>query len=263
MAFVSPERERRRPRTWRAARGLCPSRPCATNVEGRDDATARDCALRDRAGHEPKYVAAVFGLRDGLPDRVETRGMRSSAGALAAILGMFQGICVTRPRAKKASLLDDGTKPSLLTPMCLKWLETRGGDGVFHFYWADLPLRIAKSGFPHSARTPQFQRPANFDVGMYNHPMSRRVIHISEAEAASDFASLLDRVRAGAEVVIENGTRPVAVLQPAEPAVRLLSDSLRLAREHGSAATLDEDFAKDVEAAVESHREPLNPPAWD
>jgi prevent-host-death family protein len=93
--------------------------------------------------------------------------------------------------------------------------------------------------------------------------MAKRVIHISEAEAASDFASLLARVRAGAEVVIEHDARPVAVVLPAEPSVRLLSESLRLAREHGSRATLDEDFAKDVEAAIERHREPLTPPAWD
>jgi antitoxin (DNA-binding transcriptional repressor) of toxin-antitoxin stability system len=93
--------------------------------------------------------------------------------------------------------------------------------------------------------------------------MAKRVIHISEAEAASDFASLLARIRAGAEVVIEHDARPVAVVLPAEPSVRLLSESLRLAREHGSRATLDEDFAKDVEAAIERHREPLTPPAWD
>ena len=93
--------------------------------------------------------------------------------------------------------------------------------------------------------------------------MAKRVIHISEAEAASDFASLLARVRAGAEVVIEHDARPVAVVLPAESSVRLLSESLRLAREHGSRATLDEDFAKDVEAAIERHREPLTPPAWD
>jgi antitoxin (DNA-binding transcriptional repressor) of toxin-antitoxin stability system len=93
--------------------------------------------------------------------------------------------------------------------------------------------------------------------------MGKDVIHVSDKEAASDFASLLARVRAGAEVIIEHDTQPVAVLHPAEPAVRLLSESLRLAREHGSTVTLDEDFAKDAEAAVESHREPLNPPAWE
>lgn len=90
---------------------------------------------------------------------------------------------------------------------------------------------------------------------MHNRVMAKNVIHISDAEAASDFASLLDRVRAGAEIVIEHDARPVAVVRPAEPAVRLLSESLRLAREHGSTATLDSAFGKDVEAAIESHRE--------
>jgi antitoxin (DNA-binding transcriptional repressor) of toxin-antitoxin stability system len=93
--------------------------------------------------------------------------------------------------------------------------------------------------------------------------MSHQAIHISEAEAASDFASLLARERAGAEVVIEHDDQPVAVLHPAEPPVRLLSESLRLAREHGSIATLDPDFGKDVEAAVDSHCEPLSTPPWD
>jgi prevent-host-death family protein len=93
--------------------------------------------------------------------------------------------------------------------------------------------------------------------------MAKDVIRISEAEAASDFASVMERVRSGAEVVIENNALPVAVVRPAEPYVRLLSESLRLAREHGSTATLDGDFAKDVEAGIESNREPFNPPKWD
>jgi antitoxin (DNA-binding transcriptional repressor) of toxin-antitoxin stability system len=93
--------------------------------------------------------------------------------------------------------------------------------------------------------------------------MADHVIHISEAEAASNFGKLLERVRAGAEVVIESDKLPIAVVRPAEPHVRLLSESLRLAREHASTATLDADFARDVEAAIASHREPLNPPAWE
>jgi prevent-host-death family protein len=93
--------------------------------------------------------------------------------------------------------------------------------------------------------------------------MADHVIHISEAEAASDFGKLLERVRAGAEVVIESDNLPIAVVRPAEPHVRLLSESLRLAQEHGSTATMDADFARDVEAAIASHREPLDPPAWD
>lgn len=98
---------------------------------------------------------------------------------------------------------------------------------------------------------------------MYNRGMAKHVIHISDAEATSDFASLLDRVRDGAEIVIEHDALPVAVVRPAESHVRRLSESLRLAREHGSTVTPDPDFAKDVEAAIESHREPLSPPAWD
>jgi prevent-host-death family protein len=93
--------------------------------------------------------------------------------------------------------------------------------------------------------------------------MAKDAIHISEAEAARDFPSLLARVRAGVEIIIEDDSHPVAVVRPAEPYVRLLSESLRLAREHGSTATLDEDFAKDVESAIKSHCEPLKPPTWD
>lgn len=93
--------------------------------------------------------------------------------------------------------------------------------------------------------------------------MAKHVIHISEKEAADDFASLMERVRSGSEVVIEENARPVAVVRPAEPYVRLLSESLRLAREHRSSATLDDGFSKDVETAIESHREPLDPPVWD
>jgi len=95
--------------------------------------------------------------------------------------------------------------------------------------------------------------------------MADPVIHISEEEAARDFAGLMARVRAGTEVVIESesGKLPVAVVRPAEPHVRLLSESLRLAKEHASTATLDGDFARDLEAAINSRREPLDPPAWD
>jgi antitoxin (DNA-binding transcriptional repressor) of toxin-antitoxin stability system len=98
---------------------------------------------------------------------------------------------------------------------------------------------------------------------MYNRLMARQVIHVSEDDATSDFASLLAHVRAGAEIVIERNDRPVAILHPAEPSVRLLSESLRLAREHGSTVTLDDGFASDLEHVINGHREPLNPPAWE
>ena len=93
--------------------------------------------------------------------------------------------------------------------------------------------------------------------------MSKPPIRVSEAEAANDFLSLLARVRAGAEVVIERDAEAVAVIRPATPDLRLLSESLRLAKERSSNATLDDEFGRDLEAAVSSHREPLTPPAWD
>jgi antitoxin (DNA-binding transcriptional repressor) of toxin-antitoxin stability system len=85
---------------------------------------------------------------------------------------------------------------------------------------------------------------------------------MSEAEAASDFAGLLARVRAGAEIVIESGKLPVAVIHAPVPPRRSISECIALLPED-STATIDADFAGDVEAAVESHREPLEPPSWD
>jgi len=92
--------------------------------------------------------------------------------------------------------------------------------------------------------------------------MNKRAVRVSEAEAANDFPALLARVRAGGEVVIERDAEAVAVIRPAAPTVRLLSESLRLAKERRSNVTLDADFGRDLDAVVNSHREPL-PPAWD
>jgi antitoxin (DNA-binding transcriptional repressor) of toxin-antitoxin stability system len=88
------------------------------------------------------------------------------------------------------------------------------------------------------------------------------VIHISETEATGDFAGVLARVRAGAEVVIESGAMAVAVIHAPAPPRRTISECLALLPEN-STAVIDADFAKDIEAAIASHREPLSPPAWD
>ncbi|MGB2793770.1 MAG: hypothetical protein WBC32_09915 [Candidatus Acidiferrales bacterium] len=62
--------------------------------------------------------------------------------------------------------------------------------------------------------------------------------------------------------MIEHDARPVAVVRSAEPVRRTISECIALLPED-STATIDPDFARDVEAAVESHREPLNPPEWE
>lgn len=89
-------------------------------------------------------------------------------------------------------------------------------------------------------------------------------VRISEAEAARDFFGLLARVRAGEEVVIENGSYPNVVLSAAssQRPGRLLSESLRIAEEGGFTATLDHGFGRDVEEFIQSHQEPLDC-KWD
>jgi antitoxin (DNA-binding transcriptional repressor) of toxin-antitoxin stability system len=47
--------------------------------------------------------------------------------------------------------------------------------------------------------------------------MAKHVIHISELETASHFAALLAQLRTGEEIIIEDDSRPVAVVHPAEP----------------------------------------------
>lgn len=90
------------------------------------------------------------------------------------------------------------------------------------------------------------------------------VIHISEADAARDFASLMARVREGSEVVIENGARAVAIVRPADirPG-RLLSESIATAEARDSKVTLDKDFGRDLKDIIDNHLEPLDPPEWD
>jgi antitoxin (DNA-binding transcriptional repressor) of toxin-antitoxin stability system len=91
-------------------------------------------------------------------------------------------------------------------------------------------------------------------------------IHISEAEAAHDFAAVMSRVRKGAEVVIENGALPVAVIRAAFPPGRSISECIELARQHeeqtGEAPVLDADFASDVEQIIRNSK-PWYPPAWE
>jgi antitoxin (DNA-binding transcriptional repressor) of toxin-antitoxin stability system len=97
--------------------------------------------------------------------------------------------------------------------------------------------------------------------------MPKDVIYVSDAEAANNLPSLLDRVCAGAEVVIERDSRPVAVVRPADAPGRLISESIALAKAHaaelGYEPTMDPDFAADLEEIINRHRQPLPPPSWD
>ena len=81
------------------------------------------------------------------------------------------------------------------------------------------------------------------------------VIHISETEAARDFAGLLARVRAGDEIVIEKEASPSVVLRRAfELRGRLLSESIALAETHakemGFEPVMDPEYAVDMEEII-------------
>ena len=81
-------------------------------------------------------------------------------------------------------------------------------------------------------------------------------IHISEAEAARDFAGQMARVRAGAEIVIEKEASPAVVLRVAvEPRGRLLSESIALAEAHAEALGFEPEIIR--------NRKPRDTSAWD
>ena len=64
-------------------------------------------------------------------------------------------------------------------------------------------------------------------------------------------------------MIIEKDARPVAIIHAAEPERRTISESIAIAKAHaeklGYSPTIGPDFAADVEAAVNSHRESLDP----
>lgn len=103
---------------------------------------------------------------------------------------------------------------------------------------------------------------------MYNQHMAKHVIHISEKEAgATDVATLLAHVRAGAEVVIQDGERAFAILHAAEPVRgRPISECIALAEAHakelGYEPMMGPDFAADLEEIINS-RKPRNASTWE
>lgn len=121
--------------------------------------------------------------------------------------------------------------------------------------WLDEPDVVSRT-LPSSRKSHAVPAPTRaIRPKRYNHARADPVIRISEAEATSNFADVLARVRAGAQVVIESGTLPVAVIHAPAPPRRTISECIALLPED-STAVMDADFAKDIQAAIESHREP-------
>jgi antitoxin (DNA-binding transcriptional repressor) of toxin-antitoxin stability system len=87
-------------------------------------------------------------------------------------------------------------------------------------------------------------------------------LHMTEAELARDLHAVLERVREGAEVVIEEGNRRVALIKAVGESVRPIDECIAIAHARGSTATMDEEFARDLEEII-AGREPLDTSAWE
>lgn len=89
--------------------------------------------------------------------------------------------------------------------------------------------------------------------------MEPQVLHISEADLLKDVRAILRRAETGAEIVVERDSQPFAVIRAAAPVRRRISECIAM-MPADSTATIDADFEKDVESAIASHRDPLEPP---
>jgi antitoxin (DNA-binding transcriptional repressor) of toxin-antitoxin stability system len=92
-------------------------------------------------------------------------------------------------------------------------------------------------------------------------------VRITEAELTRDIHAVLAKVQAGAEVIVEQDHRAVAVITTPPGPGRKIGECIARAKAYeeklGYAPVPDPDFAKDVQAGVDENREPLNPPSWD
>jgi hypothetical protein len=92
-------------------------------------------------------------------------------------------------------------------------------------------------------------------------------VHMTEAEVTNNFGAVLEKLREGAEVVVERDYRPVAVIKTPESPGRPIDECIALAKSYeerlGYAPVPGSDFAKDVQTAVDAHREPLDTSEWD
>lgn len=92
-------------------------------------------------------------------------------------------------------------------------------------------------------------------------------VRITETDLARNTHAVLAKVQAGVEVIVEQDCRPVAVIKTPQGPGRKISECIALAKAFeeklGYVPVPDPDFATDVQSAIDSHNEPVNPPSWD
>ena len=98
---------------------------------------------------------------------------------------------------------------------------------------------------------------------MTKHNMTLR---LTAAELTRDLHAIIIQVRdGGLEVIVEEGEQAVAVIRAPEGPGRKLSECIAIAKAYeshlGYAPVPDAEFAADVQAAIDAHREPLNLPS--
>jgi len=87
-------------------------------------------------------------------------------------------------------------------------------------------------------------------------------VYMSEAEVAREIHAVIEKVRQGVEVVVEQDHRPVAIIRTPQRPGRPIDECIAIARAHSSGATLDDDFARDLEE-VTAYSRPLDASVWD
>jgi antitoxin (DNA-binding transcriptional repressor) of toxin-antitoxin stability system len=88
-------------------------------------------------------------------------------------------------------------------------------------------------------------------------------VYMTYSEVSSNFAAVLENIRNGVEVVVEQDHRPVALIRSPKRSGRPISECIASAKASGSKVTLDGGFAHDVEEGIKDRQEPWNPPSWD
>ena len=90
---------------------------------------------------------------------------------------------------------------------------------------------------------------------------------MTEAEVALNLHAVLERARQGDAVIVEQVDRPTVIIKTELTGGRNVEEAIVLAEAFeaklGYAPVPDEDFAKDVQAFIDAHREPLDITAWD
>ena len=135
----------------------------------------------------------------------------------------------------------------------------QGSHGHAEFYTGTCARRKAERS-AHSAQLTGASRSKAEEMGR-RMIESMEQVHMTDAEEANNFAAVLEKLKNGAEVVVEQDHRPVAVIKAVRGSGRPIDECIALAKVHGSGATLDESFAKDLE--VIGSRQPLDTSVWE